>query len=239
MYLCICGYVYACIYVWPEIQYRLYLLIVYLHMTRACMHVRTFVCVHTCACVCVWFRVNNKELYLVYMALHFVYRSLVYLHVFYVAATFSPIVSAPQVLFGMVGSESNYTFSVISSTGIAAVAIAINETVRNTNDSLPSNMKLVQVNSTTLSLLWTPLHRYETFTLDLIRFVLLGNSEPIALSRSLITPQIQLCDCQNGGTCTTDGVLQYDQNFILLQCLCLTGRRKLKCDERFYIALHK
>lgn len=146
----------------------------------------------------------------------------------YVAATFSPIVSAPQIFSGMVGSESNYTFSIISSTGIGVVAIAINETVRNTNDSFPSNMKLVQVNSTTLSLLWTPLDRYEYFILDLIRFVLLENSGSIALS--LIRPQVHLCDCQNGGTCTTDGVLQYDERFILLQCLCLTGRNKIKCD---------
>ena len=139
---------------------------------------------------------------------------------FLVSATFSPRISAPQVFFGRVGSESNYTFSITSGVGI--ITFALNETIG--SDSLLSNIRLLEVNSTTLSLLWTPLHRYENFVLDVISHVVIEN---ISTAYSLFRPQIQLCDCQNGGTCTSDGVLQYDDTFILLQCLCLTGREKV------------
>jgi len=133
-----------------------------------------------------------------------------------VADIFSPTISAPQVFFGMVGSESNYTVSIISDVG--NINFAFNGTVG--IDSFPSNVRLSQVNSTTVSLLWTPLHHNEFFVLDVISFLVIEN-RPTAYS--LLRPQVQLCNCQNGGTCTTDGVLQYDANFILLQCVCLTG----------------
>lgn len=75
-----------------------------------------------------------------------------------------------------------------------------------------------------MSLLWTPLNRDESFILDVISFEIVGN---MYTTNSLFTPQVQLCDCQNGGTCTTDGVLQYDNDFILLQCICLAGRAQV------------
>ena len=85
----------------------------------------------------------------------------------------------------------------------------------------------IEDNSTVVSLLWTPLHHDESFTLDVISFQIVGNMHT---AYSLFRPQVQLCDCQNGGTCTTDGVLQYDDNFILLQCICLAGMAQVvKC----------
>ena len=117
----------------------------------------------------------------------------------------------------MVGSESSYTISITSSVGV--ITFAINGVIG--NSSLPNNMRLLVVNSTTFSLLWMPLDHYENFVLDVISHVLIGE---IPTAYSLFRPQIHLCNCQNGGTCTTDGVLQYDDNFILLRCICSTGR---------------
>ena len=139
----------------------------------------------------------------------------------FVSATFPPSISAPQVFFGTVGKESNYIASITSSVGF--ITFALNGTIG--SDSLPSNMRS-EINSTTLSLLWTPLHRNENFVLYVISYV---EVEDTPTAYSLFRPQIQLCDCQNGGECTTDGVLQFDQSYILLQCLCLTGRKKINC----------
>ena len=141
----------------------------------------------------------------------------------YVAATFPPSISAPRIFHGVVGSESDYTISITSDTGI--VDVAINGSIG--SNSLPDNMRISQVNSTAVSLLWTPLHHDESFILDVISYALIEN-EPTAYS--LFRPQVQLCDCQNGGICTTDGVLQYDDNFILLQCICLSGRKQVTKD---------
>ena len=85
-------------------------------------------------------------------------------------------------------------------------------------------MRISEVNSTAVSLLWTPLHQYESFILDVISSQIVGNMNT---AYSMFRPQVQLCDCQNGGTCTTDGVLQYDDDFILLQCICLVGRAQV------------
>ena len=124
----------------------------------------------------------------------------------------------------MVGSESNYTFSITSDHEVGIVTFAFNRVIG--SNSLPSTMRLLQVNSTTLSLLWTPLHYNEAFVLDVISYAVIGDT-PTAYS--LFRPQVQLCNCQNGGMCTTNGVLQYDDSFILLQCTCLPGRKQVKC----------
>lgn len=134
----------------------------------------------------------------------------------YVAAIFPPSISAPDIFYGIVGSESNYTISITSATGFATFAF----NGMTGSNSFPSNMRILQVNFNSLALFWTPLHRDETFVLDVISYAVIGN----AAAFSLFRPQVQLCDCQNGEKCTNNGVLQYDDDFILLQCICLPGR---------------
>ena len=81
-------------------------------------------------------------------------------------------------------------------------------------------MRKIQVDPSTVSLLWTPLND-EMFLLNVCGFMLYGDH---LTAWSVFRPQIQLCNCQNGGTCTTDGVLQHDSSFVLLQCLCSPGK---------------
>ena len=143
-------------------------------------------------------------------------------NILYIAAMFPPDISAPDIFFAMVGSKSNYTFSLVSDVGF--LTFAFNGVIG--SSALPSSIDITvsQVNSTTLSLSWIPIHHTESFQFDVITYRLV-RSMPNAYS--LFRPQVQLCNCKNGGTCTTDGVLQYDNSFVLLQCICLAGKKKL------------
>ena len=42
-------------------------------------------------------------------------------------------------------------------------------------------------------------------------------------SASMLAPQLQICACINGGTCTMDGILNVNQNPLLLNCQCSQG----------------
>ena len=82
-------------------------------------------------------------------------------------------------------------------------------------NNLPNNIRIEDN-----SLLWTPLNYSETFLLFVFGFAIYNDQ---VTAWSLFRPQVHLCNCQNGGTCTTDGVLQYDDFFVLLECLCTPG----------------
>ena len=59
----------------------------------------------------------------------------------------------------------------------------------------------MRVGFDTAVILWTPLSYNETFVLDVYGFME-HRGQPTAWS--VFKPQIQLCNCQNGGTCTTE-----------------------------------
>ena len=40
---------------------------------------------------------------------------------------------------------------------------------------------------------------------------------------SMLTPQIQICACENNGTCTIEGLTSVDQNPLVLNCECSPG----------------
>jgi len=83
-------------------------------------------------------------------------------------------------------------------------------------NNLPNNIRIEDD-----SLLWTPLNYSETFLLLVFGFIIYNDQQT---AWSLFRPQVHLCNCQNGGTCTTDGVLQYDDFFVSLECLCTPGK---------------
>ena len=43
-------------------------------------------------------------------------------------------------------------------------------------------------------------------------------------SASMLAPQLQICACINGGMCTQDGILNVNQNPLLLNCKCLQSK---------------
>lgn len=49
-------------------------------------------------------------------------------------------------------------------------------------------------------------------------------------ARSVIDPQVEICACENGGTCTLDGVLDLDADPIVMNCECPEGI----CVQIFY-----
>ena len=42
-------------------------------------------------------------------------------------------------------------------------------------------------------------------------------------SASVLTPQLQICGCLNGGICTQGGILDVNQNPLFLNCQCSKG----------------
>ena len=42
-------------------------------------------------------------------------------------------------------------------------------------------------------------------------------------ARSALNPQVEICACANGGTCTLDGILDLDADPVVMNCECLEG----------------
>ena len=43
------------------------------------------------------------------------------------------------------------------------------------------------------------------------------------LARSVLNPQVEICACENSGTCTLDGILDLDADPIVMNCECPEG----------------
>lgn len=41
---------------------------------------------------------------------------------------------------------------------------------------------------------------------------------------STLSPRVEVCNCQNGGNCTLDGILDTDDNVIVMLCQCTPGK---------------
>ena len=44
------------------------------------------------------------------------------------------------------------------------------------------------------------------------------------LGSAILTPQLKICACKNGGTCTQDGILNLEENPLTLNCQCPPGK---------------
>jgi len=131
-------------------------------------------------------------------------------------AIFPATISAAQVFPATVGTESNYTVFTTISTQLIAFAIYLNGVFQ--TSPFPDNLRSVRTDFSTYSVLWTPSNSSERLQLHVFGYTIY-NGETTAWS--LFQPQVQLCNCQNGGTCTTS---QYDYPFVLLECLCTPGK---------------
>ena len=113
-----------------------------------------------------------------------------------------------------VGEESVYTFTV-SSDSQNIIVIILHEG----EEMLPSGVQLSNPDGDSYTITWTP--NNNTNVLNLTIVAMDPNNENIS---SFFDPVVQLCACENGGNCTTNGLLANDFSFIVLNCECPEGK---------------
>ena len=112
-----------------------------------------------------------------------------------------------------VGEDSVYTFTVSSDSQNVNVII-----LHEGEEALPSGVLLNNPDGDSYTITWTPADN--TSVLNLTIVALDPNLENIS---SIFNPFVQLCACENGGNCTTDGLLGSDFSFVILNCVCPEG----------------
>ena len=128
--------------------------------------------------------------------------------------SFPPNITAPETFIATVREESVYTFTVSSdSQNIIVIILHEGETI------LPSGVQLNNPNGDSYTITWTPPDN--TSMLNLTIVAMDPNNENIS---SFFDPVVQLCACENGGNCTTNGLLANDFSFIVLNCECPPGK---------------
>ena len=113
-----------------------------------------------------------------------------------------------------VGEESVYPFTV-SSDSQNIIVIILHEG----EETLPSGVQLNNPDGDSYTITWTP--DDNTSVLNLTIVAMDPNNDNIS---SFFDPVVQLCACENGGNCTTDGLLANDLSFIILNCECPEGK---------------
>ena len=112
-----------------------------------------------------------------------------------------------------VGEESVYTFTVTSDSQNITVII-----LHEGEETLPSDVQLNNPDGDTYTITWTPSDNTSVLNLTIVAM------DPSLQSiSSFFDPVVQLCTCENGGNCTTDGLLANDFSFVVLNCQCPEG----------------
>ena len=132
--------------------------------------------------------------------------------------SFPPNITAPETFMATVGEESVYTFTVSSDSQNISVII-----LHEGEEILPSGVQLNNPDGDSYTITWTPADN--TYVLNLTIVAMDSNFD----TSSFFNPVVQLCACENGGNCTTDGLLASDFSFIILNCECPEGSYITMC----------
>ena len=142
-----------------------------------------------------------------------------YLYLLKFTVSFPPNITAPETFMATVGEESVYTFTVSSDSQNINVII-----LHEGEETLPSGVQLNNSDGDSYTITWTPADN--TSVLNLTIVAVDPNLENIS---SIFNPVVQLCACENGGNCTTDGLLANDFSFVILNCMCPEGTSMYIC----------
>ena len=81
---------------------------------------------------------------------------------------------------------------------------------------LPANATFLQVDSTTYTFTW---RLTDPNYVSNLTFYASDSSGAVGV----LSPEIVVCACQNGGNCTTEGVLSAQNNVLIMNCICPSG----------------
>ena len=127
--------------------------------------------------------------------------------------SFPPKINAPETFLATVGEESVYIFTVSSDSENINVII-----LHKGEEILPSGIQLNNPVGEHYIVTWTPADNTSVLLLTIVAANLNMNN-----IISFFNPIVQLCACENGGNCTTDGLPVNDFSFVLLNCECPEG----------------
>ena len=127
--------------------------------------------------------------------------------------SFPPNITAPETLMATIGKESIYSFTVNSDSENISVII-----LHEGEETLPSGVQLNSPDGGNWTITWTPADNLAALNLTMVAVDLNMNN-----ISSFFNPVVQLCACDNGGNCTTNGLPVNDFSFVILNCECPEG----------------
>jgi len=84
-------------------------------------------------------------------------------------------------------------------------------------DMLPDGVVVDDLDGDSYSITWT------TDNSTVLNLTIVANDPSKENVSSMFTLTVQLCACENGGNCTTNGLLNTDSTFVVLNCECPAG----------------
>eukprot|EP00731_Ephydatia_muelleri_P017659 Em0010g757a len=126
-----------------------------------------------------------------------------------IAFSFPPTIMGPAVFLINTSTVSVYSF-----------------TVNATNKFIITVIGNLQGNLTNRNGLYSFSIIYSNTTAATISFL----ANDTLGSAAMLTPQLQICTCKNGGTCTQDGILNVEQNPLTLNCQCPPAWTGASCE---------
>ena len=144
--------------------------------------------------------------------LFIVYKYMVRIYLFYVwTANNPPRITGPTTLFIRLGVEAELTFNVMDDNNNYNVTVL---------GGLPDNSTL-SLKSNDADGVMEYVFKWQL--LELVNVSLLFEAKDDFNAASVLNVQLQICACENGGNCTTDGLFSISGSSILLNCQCPEG----------------
>lgn len=125
-----------------------------------------------------------------------------------------PVISGTDAFRVNVGEESVYVFNVTDEGDTFNVTFI---------GEFPVGSTLDRDSSTLYTFRWT-LESPENATLEFSAVDSLG-------AGAMLSPRVEICGCENGGTCTFDGIQNLDSSSIVLNCECPQAWEGRFCEE--------
>lgn len=117
-----------------------------------------------------------------------------------------------NIFFVTIGEQSYYTFNVTDDHNNFTLMV---------EGGLPNNASL-QMGGSSYMLTWTlslPLNQISSFNKTI---AIVAKDELNATA--LLNPQLRICACGGGGSCTAEGLLNISTNPLILNCDCSPGQ---------------
>ena len=120
-----------------------------------------------------------------------------------------PIITGSSTLSVTLGQEAVFVFTVTDDNNLFNVSAIGGLPINATLTSNPGNI------STEYTYRWT--------IFEVVNVSLMFEARDERSAVSVLSVQVQICACQNGGECTLDGLLSSSDRTVVLNCNCPEG----------------